>query len=64
MYIDLGFFKDVVIPPHAMPDPSYWKEDDEARGTARASKELFVGCSCTMQQMGLVVVDRWNITHA
>lgn len=30
MYVDLGFFKDVIIPPHGMPEPSFWKGDDEA----------------------------------
>lgn len=41
IYVDLGFFKDVLIPPHGMPDPSYWHEEDEVgrRGAAGS-----VGC--------------------
>lgn len=31
MHVDLGFFRDVIIPPHGMPDPSYWHEADQAR---------------------------------
>ncbi|KAL4422110.1 hypothetical protein ABPG77_003395 [Micractinium sp. CCAP 211/92] len=30
LHIDLGFFRDVLIPPHGLPEPSYWHEDDEA----------------------------------
>ncbi len=29
LHIDLGFFRDVLIPPHGLPEPSYWHEDDE-----------------------------------
>ena len=25
----MGFFRDVLIPPHGMPEPSYWHEADE-----------------------------------
>lgn len=34
LHIDLGFFRDVLIPPHGLPEPSYWHEDDEV-GCAR-----------------------------
>ncbi|KAL4451781.1 hypothetical protein ABPG75_007443 [Micractinium tetrahymenae] len=30
LHVDLGFFRDVLIPPHGLPEPSYWHEDDEA----------------------------------
>ena len=30
MHVDLGFFRDVIIPPHGMPEPSYWHAEDEA----------------------------------
>lgn len=30
LHVDLGFFRDVVIPPHGLPEPSYWHEEDEA----------------------------------
>ena len=32
MYVDLGFFKDVLVPPHGLPDPSFWHAQDEASG--------------------------------
>jgi len=30
--VDLGFFKDVLVPPHGLPDPSFWHAQDEASG--------------------------------
>ncbi|PRW57257.1 DNA-directed RNA polymerase III subunit RPC8 [Chlorella sorokiniana] len=30
MFVDLGFFKDVLVPPHGLPDPSFWHAQDEA----------------------------------
>ncbi|PSC70715.1 DNA-directed RNA polymerase III subunit RPC8 [Micractinium conductrix] len=30
IFVDMGFFRDVLIPPHGMPEPSYWHEADEA----------------------------------
>jgi hypothetical protein len=29
VYVDLGFFQDILIAPGDMPEPSYWKEDDK-----------------------------------
>lgn len=31
LHIDLGFFKDAIIPPHGLPEPSFWHEEDEVR---------------------------------
>ena len=48
MYVDLGFFKDVIIPPHGMPEPSFWKGDDEASNAAATNSRGKVGCSCSV----------------
>ena len=32
MHISLGFFEDVVVPPHGLPESSFYKEDEKVGG--------------------------------
>lgn len=31
MHVTLGFYDDVIIPPHGMPEPTFWHETDQVR---------------------------------
>ncbi|KAL4853308.1 DNA-directed RNA polymerase III subunit rpc8 [Chlorella vulgaris] len=41
VYVDLGFFQDILIAPGDMPEPSYWKEDDKAWLWRMEGQDLF-----------------------
>lgn len=57
MYVDLGFFKDVLVPPHGLPDPSFWHAQDEVSGgwlLAAAGHSRLSGFGATQEPLGAV----------
>ena len=59
--VDLGFFKDVVIPPHGLPEPSDWDEQDEARRAAACATSHR---AATLRQLtcplGVTALQAWR----